>query len=782
MAHLWGDQLHGGSLKKPFRASAPAPISGKSINHNPQGSEASQTRASDENPISRNARYLSNSHSDIDNIVRRYMTRTASADISSFINQSAIPEADGRWKIQILLHWETPWDVYLSKYYPPDERLGSVMTITGGEYEAYAVSCRDFVAKQMPGISERLLLSLEEVFDCIKRDPSQTTGVLRELSDILELEDSALVSYLYTASSMEVTVIAPFEASVTIVVLLSWLSAVLQVPNSREGVVLDKEDTVHFSGVTWAVDTGRLVIEPLHPTYPHRSLCWYNMFTSVVVAQYFKIPYRKQGRGLEISLGDMFSLCRSLRFLELDQGYVVEALQNVLVLMESLPDDDGFQWHLEDKRAIDPHSGKIRRLTSTQILSNEKFRSSFKGKVDLETLRKGRNFLAWTPSANIALGTSSQLPQNFTSSGAQEPRKTRTNISSYNFGISLSHGAGIALGVTATTSLAVTRYARDAEKDLEDRLQDLEQKCIVMFDYKSKIAWYLPAANVLLYMVQVLCAYRDIRILLLDRHNVRANPPFNPAHTSENGKLSALEVIGLNLERKLLKNSSDHKEIVFADLVESICLSLEIGDQRAVDAWDAAIKHRRAAPKCIVGFELMELVKEESVLKVKEEVVKKPWAYLAQDSGLVLFCKDIGQAMAPSPSLPLCKTWQEVPSDQYYFAAHSTCLLSFLDNRDKYSSSDRVVSELQQSLVYRHACTSKSCSELLILFESCGSQSSLWDMLQRWESGAFVFHARQSIVRTVSTYLGVTLHKKVRTIARSHRYFAHVNQGNERST
>lgn len=101
---------------------------------------------------------------------------------------------------------------------------------------------------------------------------------------------------------------------------------------------------------------------------------------------------------------------------------------------------------------------------------------------------------------------------------------------------------------------------------------------------------------------------------------------------------------------------------------------------------------------------------EKSTLKVKEEVVNQPWAHLAQDGRLVLFCKGMGRLIVPSPSASPCRSWQQVPPGQNYLAAHGIDLSLLLENQAKSRLSDRLLWEFRQLVRREEKCTSNTCS------------------------------------------------------------------------
>jgi serine/threonine protein kinase len=61
--------------------------------------------------------------------------------------------------ISYVVTWELPW--FLKTFFANDVRLGDVMTLTGGETEAYAVTCRIYLTKTWPEIADVLLQALE---------------------------------------------------------------------------------------------------------------------------------------------------------------------------------------------------------------------------------------------------------------------------------------------------------------------------------------------------------------------------------------------------------------------------------------------------------------------------------------------------------------------------------------------------------------------------------------------------------------------------------------------
>jgi len=70
-------------------------------------------------------------------------------------------DAVGYCTIMYRLNWDLP--AYLKKYFPPGQRLGSILTLTGGDADAYSSSCKDYIHSTFPEIGPYVLECLEEM-------------------------------------------------------------------------------------------------------------------------------------------------------------------------------------------------------------------------------------------------------------------------------------------------------------------------------------------------------------------------------------------------------------------------------------------------------------------------------------------------------------------------------------------------------------------------------------------------------------------------------------------
>ena len=60
------------------------------------------------------------------------------------------------------LTWELP--SYLRRFFPAKQRVGSILTLTGGTVDAFGSSCKDYLENTFPPIGLSVLECLEKMF------------------------------------------------------------------------------------------------------------------------------------------------------------------------------------------------------------------------------------------------------------------------------------------------------------------------------------------------------------------------------------------------------------------------------------------------------------------------------------------------------------------------------------------------------------------------------------------------------------------------------------------
>ena len=80
--------------------------------------------------------------------------------LEAFTHLRPLASPTSEFGISYVVMWEVP--SFLEAFFSSEVRLGDVMTITGSETEAYAVSCRTFLKNTWTGIADVLLQALED--------------------------------------------------------------------------------------------------------------------------------------------------------------------------------------------------------------------------------------------------------------------------------------------------------------------------------------------------------------------------------------------------------------------------------------------------------------------------------------------------------------------------------------------------------------------------------------------------------------------------------------------
>jgi hypothetical protein len=88
------------------------------------------------------------------------------------------------------------------------------------------------------------------------------------------------------------------------------------------------------------------------------------------------------------------------------------------------------------------------------------------------------------------------------------------------------------------------------------------------------------------------------------------------------------------------------------------------------------------ALELILSVELIDVALKEASMPVKSAKVSSPWAHLAEHQPcVVLFCKDLSQAIVSSSLDRLCSNWHLVPAGCKYLIATGPLVLHMLKKR-----------------------------------------------------------------------------------------------------
>jgi hypothetical protein len=113
----------------------------------------------------------------------------------------------------------------------------------------------------------------------------------------------------------------------------------------------------------------------------------------------------------------------------------------------------------------------------------------------------------------------------------------------------------------------------------------------------------------------------------------------------------------------------------------------------------------KAAPKHIIGFELLDVVHQEPFLRVKVAELRdsQPWAHMAEDNPLVLFCQDLQQPIIAPDTQVLCNTWKQVPTSHDLLVATVRGISNLINGNGGWKLSENFVWQLPSPLISCHA-------------------------------------------------------------------------------
>jgi len=147
---------------------------------------------------------------------------------------------------------------------------------------------------------------------------------------------------------------------------------------------------------------------------------------------------------------------------------------------------------------------------------------------------------------------------------------------------------------------------------------------------------------------------------------------------------------------------------------------------------------------------------KEASMPVKNAKVSSPWAHLAEHQPcIVLFCKDLGQAIVSSSPDGLCSDWHSVPPGCKYLVATGPSILHMLNKRTRKEVSrlaDKITWEFEHPIIRLHQPrTEIRCFHLQFLKSEVprANRKGLLQAVQAYENGGYIF-TNTSKIRKVS--------------------------------
>lgn len=483
--------------------------------------------------------------------------------------------------------------------------------------------------------------------------------------------------------------------------------------------------------------------------------CWPSLFQNAVIAQGYPIPARSQGKGLEISFADMTNLARSLALVEVDGGLVLDGLVTVVFPAKQLRKDNAIQWHLEMKSEKSEDDISSLGTHPSEVMSSCR-PQSWNKELDAEKLATTRVFLGWAEKAQVVLGTESSFAMNVEVSGAFDNNPTRPlKTFGGSAGVSLLGFANLSATASTTRSAVSAGISAIKNTELKAMKQNLKngvENHVIIYDDDRDTGWLISYTTLVLFLAQ---------IYLLRQTDPQSTLPAGLyASTAHDGGESARIAINefTATTGKTFFNSNnetshfdgilnpDLSPDSLSDLIKVTWHRLSLIQDELRKIYTDARKTNEVAPELILGVELMDVAMREEAIPVKRAKVDNAWAHLADHQPcMVLFCKNLGQAIVPSLTAGLCAEWSSVPAGKKLLAATGPSVVHMLKKRTRKGISrlgDHISWSFKSQIIELHRPGLRTrCSHVQYLRseEPSDDQSGLLDAVKAYESGGYIF-------------------------------------------
>ncbi|KAH8755596.1 hypothetical protein BGZ57DRAFT_859762 [Hyaloscypha finlandica] len=300
-----------------------------------------------------------------------------------------------------------------------------------------------------------------------------------------------------------------------------------------------------------------------------------------------------------------------------------------------------------------------------------------------EKLSSVRVFLGWTSEAQVVLGTQNSFASIVDVSGAFDCEAGR-NVKIYagSTGLGMSGIASLSVNISGTRSAAAFGISGiEKPPQAPDYLQQRRRNGVA---YRS----------VFLFLVQISLLRQPSTLAVLP-------PEFLSKPATDSGQ-AAFEISSKFKEEFEASSDGTHNW----DMIKSTCHHLFLVSHELRQIYTDARKTYDVAPNFIFGVELLDVALKDASIPVTKARVSGPWAHLAEHkSCIVLFCKNLGQAIVPSLLVELCSKWQSVPSWNNYLVATGASVLHMLQKRTQKNVSwlaDKITRDFEYPTVRLH--------------------------------------------------------------------------------
>ncbi|KAI0175689.1 hypothetical protein GGR52DRAFT_324537 [Hypoxylon sp. FL1284] len=550
---------------------------------------------------------------------------------------------------------------------PNAEAFPNVITLTGTQTDAQALSCRQYIMKIWPSTGVH---TLQLIQDMLGADGRKTTLAF-ETPSRLALEaciDGVSVVVRVTGNSVFVGEIGE---------QLAWLGAALRPSPVDIGITLctpslDKTTLLDQTAYNEPIDATCTINYNLEvsKTSPDRvdGRCWHHLFANPVVAHGFPISRRfESDTGLEAPLDMLVSLARA-RYIDTFKSKVfIKGFSTMLVPTRQLK--DVVVWHL---------------LYSNSPEERISYLDCDLEHADVQVAHLGqyRHILGWCSNATSIIGTN-QAPLNVGPSG-----------------LPIAHSrcalekAEISAGQIVTGTLAFTLGNKEKSPHIPisgycDKLQTISSRYFLFWDEGEKKGWLVDGASALLHMLRASLEYsrRTLNSTWLLASDAMCDK------TGPTQAMSALETL-INQDNRGLRLYIEKTEVIeeetndgasssrvlkrqrryylLEDRIEDIYNILEKLIDHQTDAerrpgLQISIQPRRQ----LEGWDFKDLVAGNKRFLPRVAVLKtigKGWVdFTRMIHAVTIFGQGFGELIKPRSNTS-CR-WSVLPSQRYYLAA-----------------------------------------------------------------------------------------------------------------
>ncbi|KAF2179740.1 hypothetical protein K469DRAFT_798170 [Zopfia rhizophila CBS 207.26] len=349
------------------------------------------------------------------------------------------------------------------------------------------------------------------------------------------------------------------------------------------------------------------------------------------------------GKGLEMSLDLMMSLAGVEYPVIVNGGMVFVGYNTVLVPTEIHEDYVQFHVYINAHQQINPFTLEY----GPRVLC-----------TDCTAFQSKRCFLGWCEVAHIKLGTQA-LPATVKYSPASEKPKT-LHLTGISTGFRAASAFPLQAGINgqATFSFLSYRLYFTPTSSYSKMLWDASKQVTLVCDVTAQRSWLVPKLSLLIHMAHIW--FKENSLL---KDGILDPIPFAEPH--DNGKL-LVEVFQGHGDAVICGCDND------ALRLRSLLLGFNINLLATVNLTE------RCTSKHLYGFEFMDVVLEPGKGAVmKKTKIKKSgnWLALANLADAIIFCSDLGEAMAPADvSSRKNSCCNSLPLGNDYLAAHVSCL------------------------------------------------------------------------------------------------------------